>query len=113
MKYDQPSEEAIQQIKDLFSVSPIEWWTEDPENWGGTRDGTLFRIECQEDGYHITITQMYDYIEFKDDISSLQAMLKIAEILGCKDGTEKNRYGYSGCETCDFGSQYTLEFHFW
>jgi hypothetical protein len=72
-----------------------------------------FEFKTRKDGYYFTITQMYDYVEFKDGISALQGFMKIANILECKDGDEVRCYASRGCETCDYGSSYELELKFW
>lgn len=73
---------------------------------------TEYEFETRDDGYYITASKMYEYVEFKD-LSVLQGYLKLAEILGCTNGDEVNRHSYSGCETCDYGSSYTIKLRLW
>lgn len=71
-----------------------------------------YKFETRADGYYLTFSRMYNYVSFKD-LSILQGYLKLAEILGCKDGDEVERYSHHGCETCDCGSSYTIKLKFW
>jgi hypothetical protein len=96
MTYKEPTDDTISAIENLFD---------------GDRNSS-FEFETRLDGYYITISQMYNYVSFKFG-SVLQNYHKIAELLGVNDGGEINRNSYGGCETCDYGSKYTLELKFW
>lgn len=72
-----------------------------------------FSFKNKEDGYYITVSQMYDYCTFKGDMSVLRGYLAIADILGCTEGNELGKNSFGGCETCDYGSSYTTELRFW
>jgi len=99
MTYTEITEEQEEQIKALFYV-------------GGYRD-TEFTFKTKDDGYYIEARQMYDYLSFTEGISVLQGYLRIADILGCDNGDEYERYSSSGCETCDYGSSYEWTLKFW
>lgn len=64
-------------------------------------------------GYSLVIKQMYDYIEFENDIFIICGLAAIAEVLGCLEADEVDRYHSSGCETCDYGSNYEVKWRFW
>ena len=93
------TEEQKNQILELFD----QLYPEDQEP----------KFDTLNDGYHITISRMYNYIKFASGISTLQGYLKIAQILGCENGDEIDRHSYGGCPTCDYGSEYTVTLRFW
>lgn len=63
-----------------------------------------------EDGkWHLSISQMYEYVGFRSPLSMLTGMMAVAKILDCENGDEVDRYNYPGCETCDYGSSYFIE----
>lgn len=97
-EYAPITHEQMNSIRSLFDTSSFE----KPE----------FEFDTKENGYYVTITKMYEYVTFKG-ISTLQGYLAIANTLGCENGDETNRHSYSGCETCDYGSSYTVKLRFW
>jgi hypothetical protein len=95
-----PMTEAQQeQIKKLFYQCKIE-----PPS---------FKFSFDDGKYFIEVEQMYDYIKFNEPYSMLSGLLEIAKILGCENGDESLRYSRDGCETCDYGSSYLVEWCFW
>ena len=98
-KYKAMSTEQEQAIKDVFSSYQVE--------------KAEFTFATKEDGYYVSVCKMYEYVEFKHGISTLQGFQKIAEILECKDGDEVDRWSSGGCETCDYGSRYSYTLKFW
>jgi hypothetical protein len=97
-KYKPITKEQKDAIKALF----------DNSSW----ETVEYEFETRDNGYYITASKMYEYVGFKD-VSTLQGYLKLAEILGCENGDEVDRHFYSGCETCDFGSSYTIKLRLW
>lgn len=58
--------------------------------------------------YSVKLESMYSYVPV-----SLSLLNVLASILDCKDVEEKEKYSSAGCETCDFGSSYEIEFYCW
>lgn len=56
------------------------------------------------EGFEIIISQMYDYVDF-----SFSTLKKLSELFGT-DKIDVNNWSLGGCETCDFGSSYKVEF---
>lgn len=54
----------------------------------------------------VVISKMYDFVEF--DFEFLEMLSKVFETKKINVG---DRDSYSGCETCDYGSSYSLTFH--
>ena len=97
MSYTQPSETIVNQIKKLFYGYHMK-----------------FNLYTKEDGYYIDVSDMYEYISFKDDMSILAGYNKIAELLNVTNGEEYDRdCETTGCPTCNYGSEYKLTLHFW
>ena len=94
------TEDQEKQIKALFYQ---EQWYEEP----------TFRFSIINNKYFIKVEQMYEYVSFKKPFTVLSGMLEIAKILGCENGDEYMRNHTRGCETCDFGSSYYVEWCFW
>ena len=93
------SEAQEEQIKALFYR---EQWEE-----------PTFRFSIVNDKYFIRVEQMYEYVLFKKPFTVLSGLLEIAKILGCENGDEYMRSHSDGCETCDYGSSYRVEWCFW
>lgn len=76
--------------------------------------GDGLNVSCQErDGkWYVTVVKEYDAPSFKD-MSFLVGMQKIAEVLGCKNLDIEDNISRSGCETCDWGSEYGYRFVAW
>ncbi len=99
MKYTEITKEQQEKIKSFFSGY-------------GTYSSVEFEFKTEEDGYYISVSQMYEYVGFKD-MTVLKGYLAIAEVLGCENGDEVDRDSYGGCETCEYGSKYSIELKFW
>lgn len=97
--YAEITEEQKEQIKELFYISTVEPPT--------------FNFDTRKGGYYVQVEQMYRYIEFKEGLSFLTGMQAICSILGVTNGDEVDRMSYGGCETCDYGSSYSIEWRFW
>ena len=109
--YKEITEEQKKKIYGLFfeeNESDQKWF----EHCLESRD-LKFNFRTKKDGYYITIEQMYEYVSFKEGVSFLKGMQEITKILGVEDGDEESRYHSNGCETCDYGSCYTLSWRFW
>jgi hypothetical protein len=63
-------------------------------------------ITCwlEKDKLVISISQMYEYVDMTFDL-----MEDITKIVGSRKMNIGNKSNYPGCETCDYGSKYTLE----
>ena len=93
------TETQQEQIKKLFYQSPVE-----PPS---------FKFSFNDGKYFIEVEQMYRYLEFNKPYTMLSGLLEIAKILGCENGDECHRDSSDGCETCDYGSSYLVEWCFW
>lgn len=56
-------------------------------------------------GVAVEVYQMYEYVDF-----ALDTQIKMAEFMGSKNISPADYESYSGCETCDYGSRYTVTF---
>lgn len=54
----------------------------------------------------VVISKMYDYVDF--DFEFLEMLSKVFETKKIDVG---DRSSYAGCDTCDYGSSYSLTFH--
>jgi hypothetical protein len=54
-------------------------------------------------GYTIEIARMYGYVNL-----SLDKLLKLAEFFGTMNIDTSDRWASRGCDTCDYGSSYTV-----
>jgi hypothetical protein len=93
--YKHPGEDIVNAISDLFE--PCD-----------------FNFRFDNYGYYFSLKNSYDYVSFKNGLSTLMGYMKIAELLGVQDGDEVDRTNYSsGCPTCGYGSEYEVELKFW
>ena len=99
--YEIPSDETVAKIKSVFDIHPND----------SCKAGMV--INTRDDGYYITTYRMYEYVKFKEGLSSLSAYVKIAGLLGCNDGAEVDRDYEDGCPTCNHGSTYIVRLRFW
>lgn len=53
----------------------------------------------------ISVSQMYEYVP-----NGFQELKKIGEFFGTDKVNGSDKDYYSGCETCDYGSSYTVNF---
>jgi hypothetical protein len=53
----------------------------------------------------VEVEQMYSYVSF-----NLKMLLEIAEFFGTQNIND-NKWSSGGCETCDYGSSYRVEFY--
>lgn len=65
------------------------------------------RVDIGKQEINIDISKMYDYINL-----SFQHLVKLSKFLGCKEISDTRSHS-DGCETCDYGSTYTVELHCW
>jgi len=63
------------------------------------------RVTETEDEFEVKVSQMYEYI-FDIKFSTLEALSKIFHT----KNFDVDHWAISGCETCDYGSQYTHVF---
>lgn len=62
---------------------------------------------------HIYKCPQYISVEVSDDSSmdlSLKKLIRLAEFFGTTNINEETRYSSGGCDTCDYGSVYTMRF---
>jgi len=65
-------------------------------------------INEQEDCLFITVTNMYEYVNLTFGMLDV-----LSQKIGCKEISEISRNFIDGCETCDYGSKYTIELKCW
>lgn len=58
--------------------------------------------------YSVTLESMYEYVPV-----SLELLNTLATILDCTEISESSEDFSPGCETCDWGSSYSIEFSCW
>ena len=80
-------EDIIKLYKDTFTEEYIE-----PD----------FAVEINDKT--IRVARMYEYLPF-----NTKFLFKLAEMVGT-DNLNVDKYHRDGCETCDYGSSYTMEF---
>lgn len=91
--YPEPSNEVIEEIKNLFYNAQCEFKT-------------------SEKGYQIVVTSQDGYARFKNS-SVLTNYNKIADLLNVSNGDDE-RYVYKGdCSTCEYGTEYETTLRFW
>ncbi len=61
-------------------------------------------VEISEDNKRVSVTVMYEHLPLSMDI-----LVKLANVFGTDNFIINNSHS-DGCETCDWGSQYTQEF---
>lgn len=80
-------------------------WSLDPEIKTKIRaifsDGATVEVGSN----FIRLSRMYDYVKF-----AFPELSALAELLGTKNINFGDRWHSDGCETCDYGSSYTVEF---
>lgn len=54
---------------------------------------------------HLTVSQMYEYVP-----CGVKQILSLCRIFESEDVSTDGQYHMDGCETCDYGSSYTVEF---
>lgn len=54
---------------------------------------------------HLTVSQMYEYVP-----CGMKQILSLCRIFESEDVLSDGQYHRDGCETCDYGSSYTVEF---
>ena len=71
-----------------------------------TRDWNEMEVEITEnfETFEVEVKQMYAYVTV-----SFSTLTKLAEIFGTKE-FDMDDYSIDGCETCDYGSEYTRRF---
>lgn len=96
--------ELTAKVTEIMGVRPyLDMRVEISEN-----NSLASRIDClpPKEGtkdYAITITQMYEYVEFGFD-----ELAKLSELFQTRNINIGNRYSSPGCETCDYGSRYVI-----
>lgn len=72
-------------------------------------------VSVREDGeyIHIIVSNMYEPPRFKTPLSFIEGMMEIAKLCGKTELTIDYEISHSGCETCDYGSEYGYEFKAW
>lgn len=59
-------------------------------------------ITVEKDLVHVTIKRVYSHVDYGVD-----EILALVEFFGTRN-IKDDRYSVDGCETCDYGSSYTL-----
>lgn len=54
---------------------------------------------------NISVAQMYEYVEVSFDV-----LEKLGNLLNTKNISIGDKENWGGCETCDYGSSYTVSF---
>lgn len=91
-KFVKPTLKQLDQVRELFKtdLSHVEDLEVSP-----TKNG-------------LEVSKMYDYVPMNFYILS-----GLSEIFGTKNIDVCGKHNYPGCETCDYGSSYTVEFEIW
>ena len=82
------SDEQLEKVKEVFKTLPDAW-----------KEPIISRTS---EGFEVE--QMYEYVTINFDVLS-----RLAEILGTKN-IDTDLFSTEGCETCDYGSSYRVEF---
>lgn len=72
--------------------------------WNDDRRYSMAEIEItihDDDRVDIKVYQQYDPPELNLDI-----LMELAEFFDTRNINDDDRFSYSGCETCDYGSEY-------
>lgn len=66
-------------------------------------------LESTKNGqnYTVTLSQMYEYVDVT--FEQLEQLSKVFETKNINIGEDRESYG--GCESCDYGSKYTLRIY--
>jgi hypothetical protein len=78
-----------------------------PEDYSGQNELTGLSVEVEEvagghAGWDIHIQKMYEFVPL-----TLDFLFALSEFLGTRNINER-RYDQQGCDTCDYGSSYTI-----
>lgn len=75
----------------------------------GTHDHQKVTVETNVKTRHvlIRITRMYEYVDL-----TFSMLKSLSDRLGCEEINE-SRSSSDGCETCNYGSTYTIELDCW
>jgi hypothetical protein len=60
-------------------------------------------VESDGDGWRLTLTKMYGYVPV-----NFAFLFKLSEFFGGTKNVNDNRYASAGCDSCDYGSSYTV-----
>lgn len=82
--------EFLEKVKALFDVGSSRYFEVEAEN---EEDGTL----------RINVTSEYEYVDI-----TFEQLEKITELCGSKKLNIGEKDGWGGCDTCDYGSRYTV-----
>lgn len=66
-------------------------------------DANKIVITRNGSGWNIEMSRMYEYLNLP-----LMRLIDLSEFFGSKNIND-SRYSFGGCETCDYGSSYTIE----
>jgi len=101
-------ENAKMSLEELFKDS----WSDGEEVT--VKKAKVFTSKGTKNALEVKISQMYEYPTIKNWEGGVISMLQsIAKACGGKDVNNENRHSSSGCETCDYGSNYVWEFVVW
>ena len=87
--------EVEAKVREIFGISKA-----DEEK--SVRDIRLDIERPTKDSLTIEIKQMYEYVD-----CSFGRLKKLSELFGT-DNIDMNNWASKGCDTCDFGSSYTV-----
>lgn len=87
--------EVESKIRDIFGISKA-----DEEK--SSRDKCIEISRPTEDSLKVEVKQMYSYVD-----CSFGRLKKLSDLLGT-DEIDMNNWASKGCDTCDFGSCYTV-----
>jgi hypothetical protein len=62
------------------------------------------KIKKVKNHFDVTISQMYEFVP-----ANFTHMKALSELFGTDD-INMNNWSYAGCETCDWGSNYSVQF---
>lgn len=67
--------------------------------------------EDDPDAIRFTLSAMYEAPSYRGGL--LETLIKLCKITGKQEADDTDRGGYGGCETCDYGSSYYVEWTCW
>jgi hypothetical protein len=81
------------QMKDQIETKVAELWP----------DADSIEVDISDDVINITVSQMYEYVSL-----SFKHLRALADYFGT-DNISDDNWSSNGCETCDYGSKYTVQ----
>ena len=85
------SEEIKEKVEEIWTCPQGEYWNEPDE----------INVKISKEMISIEMASMYESPSLNYGL-----LMKLSDFLGTKNINDDDRFGYGGCETCDYGSSY-------